>query len=137
MHKIVYLMRGLPGNGKSTLAEMLTDTTKSSVICCADDYFTDIETGEYNWSAEKIGSAHMWCQNLFKESLADGVEIIVVANTNTTTKDVNTYRKLAIEAGYMVFVLTVENWHDGMDIHNVPEEVKDKMRKALINSIKL
>lgn len=134
---IVYILRAIPGSGKSTLAEMLTDTSKSSVICCADDYFTDIETGEYNWSAEKIGSAHMWCQNLFKESLADGVEIIVVANTNTTTKDVNTYRKLAIDAGYMVFVLTVENYHSGKDVHNVPEETKKAMREILSKSIKL
>ena len=137
MKKLVYILRAIPGSGKSTLAEQLCDSHKSSVICCADDYFTDIETGAYNWSVEKIGAAHMWCQSLFKESLADGVEIIVVANTNTTTKDVNTYRKLAIEAGYMVHVLTVENWHDGKDVHNVPEEVKVRMRDALIKSIKL
>lgn len=137
MKKLCYILRAIPGSGKSTLAEELCKSYNSSVICCADDYFTDIETGEYNWSVEKIGSAHMWCQSLFKESLADGVEIIVVANTNTTTKDVNTYRKLAIEAGYMVHVLTVENWHDGKDVHNVPEEVKVRMREALIKSIKL
>ena len=135
--KVVYILRAIPGSGKSTLAEMLCDTHHSSVICCADDYFTDIETGVYNWSADKIGAAHLWCQSLFKEAIADGVEIIVVANTSTRTSDVNTYRNVAIEAGYMVHVLTVENWHNGMDVHNVPEEIKEKMREALIKSIKL
>lgn len=137
MNKIVYILRAIPGSGKTTLAEKLCACAKTSVICSADDYFTDIETGEYNWSAEKVGSAHQWCQSLFKENLEEGTEIIVVSNTNTTEKEVNTYRKPAIEAGYMVFVLTVENWHDGKDVHNVPEEAKKAMRERLSKSIKL
>lgn len=137
MNKIVYILRAIPGSGKSTLAEELCNTSKSSVICCADDYFTDIETGEYNWSIEKIGSAHQWCQSFFKEAIEDGTEIIVVANTNTTEKEVNVYRNPAIEAGYTVFVLTVENWHNGKDVHNVPEATKEAMRTKLRNSSKL
>lgn len=135
MEKIVYILRGIPGNGKSTLAEQLCDTNKSSVICCADDYF--MHNNEYLFNAEKLGSAHKWCQQLFLENLTDETEIIVVANTNTRERDVNVYRKLAIEHGYTVFVLTVENWHNGNDVHNVPEETKEKMREQLIKSIKL
>lgn len=137
MKKDVYILRAVPGSGKSTIAEELCDNSYSSVICCADDYFTDQETGEYNWIAEQIGSAHKWCQSMFKESLDDGVEIIVVANTNTMERDVNVYRNMALEAGYRVFVLTVENWHDGKDVHNVPQIAKDAMKEKLIKSIKL
>lgn len=134
-NKTVYILRACPGSGKSTLAESLCDSTKSNVICCADDYF--MHNGEYLWDDEKIGSAHKWCQSLFLENLKDETEIIVVANTNTRLSDVNLYRNLAIEHGYMVFVLTVENHHQGKNVHNVPDEVIDKMEQQLKNSIKL
>jgi predicted kinase len=135
--KVVYILRGIPGNGKSTLAEELCNNGKSSVICCADDYFTDIETGEYNWNVEKIGAAHKWCFELFEDNLKNDTEIIVVANTNTRETDVNKYRNLALEYNYLTFVLTVENWHNGKDIHNVPDEAKTRMKEQLKNSIKL
>lgn len=135
--KTVFILRGIPGNGKSKLADTLCENYKSSVICCADDYFTNFETGDYNWDAEKIGSAHLWCKNLFKENLEDQTDIIVVANTNIRQRDVKIYRNLALEYNYLVFVLTVENWHDGQDSHNVPIEVKEKMKETLIKTIKL
>lgn len=135
--KVVYILRGIPGNGKSTLAEQLVTNSKtSSVICCADDYFTNLD-GNYNWDAEKIGSAHKWCFNLFDENIKDQTETIIVANTSTRETDVNKYRNHAIENGYMVFVLTIENWHNGVNTHNVPNETLEKMRTQLKNSIKL
>jgi uridine kinase len=136
MKKTVYILRGCPGNGKTTLAEELCTSNKSSVICSADDYFTDLD-GNYNWDAEQLGSAHNWCFNLFEENIKDETEIIIVANTNTRERDVNKYRNYAIENDYTVFVLTVENYHKGKNIHNVPEETIDKMKEQLKNSIKL
>lgn len=136
MKKVVYILRSIPGAGKTTLAEALTDNEKSSVICCADDYFTD-EEGNYNWDAEKIGSAHLWCQNLFVENLKDGTEIIVAANTNTRTKDVNFYKVLAEEYDYKVFVTVVENYHNGKNSRGVPDETLDKMENAIKTNIKL
>lgn len=136
MKKTVYILRGCPGNGKSTLAEELCASNNSSVICSADDYFTDLD-GNYNWVADQIGSAHKWCFNLFEENIKDETEIIVIANTNTRERDVNIYRNYAIENGYKVFVMTVENWHNGVNVHNVPLETIDKMKEQLKSSIKL
>lgn len=133
--KIVYILRGIPGSGKSSVAEELFENAYSSVVCCADDYF--MVDGKYMWDQEKIGNAHMYCQSLFKKHLELETNIIIVANTSTFERDVNFYRNLAIEHKYKVFVLTVENWHNGQDVHNVPAEVKDQMKKNLINSIKL
>jgi len=133
--KTVFILRACPGAGKSTLAESLTDNNRSSTICCADDYF--MHGDEYRFDPEKIGAAHQWCQKMFDDATTEGVEIVVVANTNTHERDVNHYRNLAIERGYMVFVTIVENWHNGNDVHNVPSEVKDKMRNAIKQNIKL
>lgn len=133
--KSVFILRGIPGAGKSSVAEELFETAYPAVICCADDYF--MHNGKYEWDANKIGAAHLYCQNLFKKHLELETSVIIVANTSTNERDVNLYRNLAIEHGYKVFVLTIENWHDGQDVHNVPEEVKENMKRNLKNSIKL
>jgi hypothetical protein len=39
------------------------------------------------------------------------------------------YYDLAKEYGYMVFSIVVENRHGGKNVHNVPDEAIDKMRK--------
>lgn len=139
--KTVIILRGVPGNGKSTVADYIetlavTSSSRSATICCADDYFID-DNGDYVYDRNKIHLAHEWCQKLFKCSLDIADDLIIVANTSTREKDVNTYRNMAIEYGYIVFVMTVENWHNGKDVHNVPEDVKDNMRNQLKQSIKL
>jgi hypothetical protein len=133
--KICHILRAVPGSGKSTLAEALTDNNRSSTICCADDYF--MHGDEYRFDPEKLGAAHLWCQKMFDEATAEGVEIVVVANTNTHERDVKLYRNMAIERGYTVFVSIVENWHKGKDVHNVPDDVKDKMRNCIKQNMKL
>lgn len=141
---VVIILRGIPGSGKSSVADFLVKMAKNqrvtvdtqSVICCADDYFTDKE-GNYNYKQEEIGNAHAYCKRLFNDSIAKKVPYIIVSNTSTRASDVNYYRNIAVENRYMCFVMTVENWHNGIDVHNVPEEVKEKMREQLKNSMKL
>lgn len=41
----------------------------------------------------------------------------------------NPYFEMAKEYGYTVFTLIVENRHGNENIHNVPENVLDKMEK--------
>jgi hypothetical protein len=38
------------------------------------------------------------------------------------------YYDLATEYGYTVFSLVVENRHNGVNVHNVPEEVLESMK---------
>lgn len=135
----VIILRGVPGSGKSSVAEYLNNigikSSISSVIFCADDYFTDID-GNYNFDRDKLHLAHSTCKHKFITSL-NVINQIIVANTSTNSSDVSWYRNKATTAGYKVIVLTVENWHNGNDIHNVPEEAKMKMKEQLIKSIKL
>jgi len=137
--KIVYILRGCPGNGKSLLAEQIANnvayTGNSVLICCADDYF--MKDGKYIWDATKIGNAHLECKSKYENAIEHGVSTIIVANTNTTARDVKFYRNIANIHGYIVFVLTVENWHNGKDVHNVPDDVKLTMADSLKNSLRL
>lgn len=138
--RIVIILRSIPGSGKTTFAKTLQAICEISnmtfVLCCADEWFEDAQ-GNYNFKQEELGKAHSWCKNLFKSSLDGLIDVIVVANTSVRADDVKMYRNLAVEADYQVFVLTVENWHEGIDIHNVPAEVKNKMKQALLSSIRL
>lgn len=137
-NKIVTILRGIPGSGKShvadTLCELNSRSGKTSQICCTDYFFYDLE-GNYNWDLEQIGTAHLWCLHEFKNALADGVEAIIVANTNVKNADIKAYRDLAVEAGYIVYVLTVENWHNGQDVHDVPIEIKLGMSETLKQNV--
>lgn len=132
----VLILRGIPGNGKTSFADTLKMLYPNTVICCADDFLIN-NKGEYEWSPSRVRMAHVSCKALFVCSLQSKYPFIIVANTSTKESDVNEYRNLAINNGYKVFVTTVENWHGGSDTHNVPKEVKASMKDNLIKSIKL
>lgn len=53
---------------------------------------------------------------------------VIVANTSTTEKELHPYYDLANKYGFEVFSIIVENRHNGINEHNVPEETLEKMR---------
>ena len=126
MNKTLFLLRGLPGSGKTTLANQLGGS-----LVEADRYF--MVYGEYKFDASKLKEAHAWCRNQVKEWMETNdrgfdVPRIVVSNTFTQEWEMKPYYDLAKEYGYIVFSLIVENRHGGQNVHNVPEEVIDRMR---------
>jgi len=129
--KILYILRSTSGSGKSTLAKTL------SAFYVEADMFHYDSNGNYNFDVKNLGAAHKWCKDTVENHMKAGVEKVVVSNTSTREADVNVYRKLALKYGYTPFVMIVENWHNGTDIHNVPLVVKDKQKSQILNSIKL
>jgi len=123
MKKALLLFRGLPGAGKTTLAEAL----EIRALCSADDYF--MRNGKYIWKAEKIGKAHEWCQRKCRRFMKKQIDRIVVANTFTTEREMQAYKDLARQFGYQVFSIIVENRHDGVNVHNVPAITLEKMKE--------
>ena len=119
--KTLFLLRGLPGSGKSTLAKKFGNNHIE-----ADMYFIDPETKEYKYDPSKIKLAHQWCQ-LITENYMNNNQDVIVTNTFTTEQELAPYYDLAVKYGYTVVCLIVENRHNGQNIHNVPEEVLNKM----------
>lgn len=132
MSKIVYILRGVSGAGKSTLAAELAP---SSHICCADDFF--MEDGKYVWREQQLNKAHLECFKKYFELLELGYGPVVVANTNTTEREVKKYLDAAQEFGYTVISLVIENRHGGKNIHSVPDHVLEKQEQNLKRSLKL
>jgi cytidylate kinase len=57
------LLRGLPGSGKTTLANKIRDKYKYVTMCSGDAYFTDPLTGKYNFDLKRLKNAHEYAQN--------------------------------------------------------------------------
>lgn len=127
MEKVLFLLRGLPGAGKSTLAKSL-----GSVYFEADMFY--MEGNEYKFDIKKIGKAHDWCKEQVRISMANsssrlGDTRIAVANTFTQEWEMIPYYEMAKEYGFKVFSLIVENRHDGVNVHDCPDDVLDNMHK--------
>ena len=122
--KTLYLIRGLPGSGKSTFAQELAD----GLGCLrfeADMYH--VVDGVYQWKPENVHAAHQWCQRSTQDEMVAGRDVIV-SNTFTTEKELKPYLQLAQMLGYRVVSLVVENRHGGVNVHDVPAETLTKMR---------
>jgi predicted kinase len=125
--KTLYLLRGLPSAGKSSLAK-----TMGVVNFEADMFF--MEGNEYKFDPTKLKQAHQWCQNQVEITmkLSDNVigdKRIAVSNTFTQEWEMKPYYELAEKYDFMVFSIIVEKRHQGTNQHNVPEDKLEIMKK--------
>jgi len=117
-----FIMRGLPGAGKSTLASRL-----GASIVSNDKFFTD-ENGEYKFNKDAISSAVAQCKTEFSY-LLDYQQDVVVDNCNSRHWEYEWFVEKAEKAGYEVRVIEIlcrneeelRKMHERC-IHNVPWE---------------
>jgi predicted kinase len=126
MEKMLYLVRGIPGSGKSTFAKNLVDE-KDYCHKEADMFFVDRD-GNYNFEPSKIKDAHQWCQEEMDFLMRLEHSPVVVSNTFTQEWELQPYYELAIKYGYYVTSIIVENRHGGVNEHGVPEDKIELMR---------
>ena len=118
--KILTLLRGLPGSGKSTFAKLICNQHVE-----ADMFF--IQDGEYKFDVSKLKQAHEWCQWKTEEWMKKRYNV-VVSNTFTMEWEMEAYYKLAEQYGYRVHSLIMENRHDGVNEHGVPSDKLEQMK---------
>ncbi len=126
--KTLILLRGLPGAGKTSIAEELVDD--NTVIHSADDFFYENgpNVGKYDFDASKLYAAHTQCQTRVETAMVNKTDRIIVANTFTTDKEMKPYIEMANNRGYRLVSLIVENRHGNASVHNVPEDAMQRMK---------
>ena len=123
MNKILYIVRGVSGSGKSTFAETL-----GCPVFSADDYFTYMD-GSYKFDASELKQAHEYCQNITSKYMKSNESKIAVANTFTQEWEMSPYFEMADRYKYRIHTVIVENRHGNKNIHNVPDEKVLQMEK--------
>jgi predicted kinase len=137
MSGVLFLVRGLPGSGKTSFASAIWN---DYAVCEADKFFYDKE-GNYNFDGSKLKEAHTWCKNQVETRMIDHQNNqqyypeIAVSNTFTQEWEMEDYFKLAEKYGYKVVSLILENRHGGQNVHGVPEDklqiMKDRFQIKL------
>lgn len=128
--KILLLVRGVSGAGKSSFVKTMAKmhfASPSYLHYEADMYFYD-SLGRYNFDRNKLHKAHEWCQQKTLEALEDN-RCVIVSNTSTTEAEVKVYQDIAKKAGAEFVSIIVENRHNGVSVHNVPEHALSRQKQ--------
>lgn len=126
-NKKMYILRGLPGSGKSTKANEIGANVN---VFGSDSFWGD----EYDFDESRIGEAHRWNQKRVLDAINQNLSPIVVDNTNVSMYEFKPYVQMAIKHGYDIeFVEPDTPWKfDANELasrnkHNVPLDVIQSM----------
>lgn len=107
VNKIMYILRGISGSGKSTFANTFNNPIEH-VVCSADNYFTDRNTGVYNFNPSKLPAAHAACfRDAVEACQSDEIRIVIIDNTSTTVAEIAPYHALGVAYGFKVQIITI------------------------------
>jgi predicted kinase len=139
--RVVYIMRGVPGAGKSTLAATLVPG--DSHVFSADNYFVQPD-GSYKWDKSKLDAAHKQCIAELEDACVAGMGPLVVDNTHTRRSEMTAALQVAERYGYEVRVLellppvTGQKFNEyvtacaARNVHGVPRESIERMALRLV-----
>ncbi|XP_039301294.1 uncharacterized protein LOC120356421 [Nilaparvata lugens] len=134
--KVIVLLRGCPGSGKSYMAEKIISNVNKirpeielqlkNHVFSTDDYFMTPRYG-YRFDPKMLPGAHIWNQNRAGKALMQNVNPVIIDNTNTQTWEMAPYVQAGVQYGYVVEILEPETkWKFNeyelfrRNIHGVP-----------------
>lgn len=144
----MYVMQGIPGSGKSTVARLIRDailhecgaaTDNTASIRSTDDQF--MVEGKYVFDQSKIGGYHQKNAWRVERDCQDGINYIIVDNTNIKARDAKAYIALAKKYEYSITVIRVDAGLNEAKKRNatrtadrmIPEHVIERMHGDMEN----
>lgn len=110
VNKNLYIMRGIPGTGKSFRALELAPEEN---VFSADKFFGVGDEYRRNWKIEKAHLGHRDCEMKASAAMRAGLSPVVIDNTNVNFSAVRTYIDLGVQFRYSVyFVYPSSPWWD-------------------------
>ena len=138
--KVMIIMRGVPGSGKSHLARQIIDDTMKgdyrNHIFSSDDYFYD-RHDRYCYEASRVPAAHEYNQNRVRKRAATGWSPIIVDNTMVRAWELYPYIDIGVKNGYIIELLEPKTpWSKSAgklaikNLHNVSKPSIERMLKS-------
>lgn len=148
--KRIIILRGVPGSGKTAVAEEIAEKypKRKVKIISTDDFWYLNEQKEYRFNPKNLYKAHTWNQERFAKLIKQKkLWCIIVNNTNTEKWEMRPYVKTALEGGYnnIEFVQPVTYRWINKDVetcfktqkYNVPKHVIQAMVDRFDNHVNL
>ena len=131
--KIVYLMRGLPGCGKSHRAKRLAGA--NGIVLETDEYFyTQVgsDTSRCNYNRNLLPAARQWNLSRMLESIAASVSPIVIDRGKGLNSETREFAACAVEHGCAVELAEPDSswWQELRVLLKYKEFVADRLFDA-------
>lgn len=134
--KQIIVLRGLPGSGKTTLANHILSANENDsdiIVLSTDDRITT-PRGQYMWSGKYLHLSHSLNKEMCREAMNRQYGTIIIDNTNTTAREIKPYFDLAKEFGYQFSLLEpATKWKNNpvecakKNKHGVSQKIIEKM----------
>lgn len=133
---IMYIIRGIPGSGKSELALTLACSDHNGrygIVCEADKFMVD-DYGNYKFDKDKLAEAHRQCFIQAVTTACWGTNNIIISNTNIDGWEYTKYLHLAFIFDMDVQIITLDSTFNS--IHTNDDNVIKAMLKRWDNAAK-
>lgn len=126
--KTLYLVRGVPGSGKSTYAKGLglKHHYEADMYMEQNGGYIRSEDGSIKFNPSLLSKAHSWCQRMTFEAMKTG-EDVVVSNTFRKKWEMIPYFDMAEKFGYNIIENTMVGEYP--NVHGCPPEKVEQMRR--------
>jgi len=132
--KELFIIRGLPGSGKTSLAKSILDNG-AGIIHSSDDYFTD-ERNVFRFNKLKINDALKFNQQQCEESCRKGILRIIVDDNHVKRWSVKPLIETGKKYNYKIIIREPEtSWWKTRNVNEMAKRTKHKYPISVIKKL--